>query len=109
MNNKERIYQAYVLIDPITNIPRYVGTKFVYYDHDLFKKVYNNPMQHNINQSKANGKGVNQIKDGKIIATYTSFSEAAKSLGNYNWRYAIAECCKGKRKKWKGFEWKSAV
>lgn len=83
--------------------------KFVYYDHDLFKKVYNNPMQHNINQSKANGKGVNQIKDGKIIATYTSFSEAAKSLGNYNWRYAIAECCKGKRKEWKGFEWKSAV
>lgn len=83
--------------------------KFIYYDHDLFKRIYDNYIHHNTNQSKVSGKGVNQIKDGKIIATYTSFSEAAKKLGNYNWRNAIAECCKGKRKEWKGFEWKSAV
>ena len=54
--------------------------KFIYYDHDLFKRIYDNYIHHNTNQSKVSGKEVNQIKDGKIIATYKSFSEAAKNL-----------------------------
>lgn len=83
---------------------------YVYFDQELFDKVYNSNIKHNKALTKAKGIAVKQYdKNNNLINTYSSYSDAATQLGNYNWRGKIKECCDGKRKEWKGYIWKAAV
>lgn len=51
--------------------------------------------------------GIGQYKDGVLLNTFSSQSEALRFLGlNGNSRGGIRECLKGKRLEYKGFQWR---
>lgn len=52
---------------------------------------------------------IEKIKDGKVIATYDLISEAEREFPeNPSAHSAISACCRGKRKSYKGFQWRYA-
>ena len=53
--------------------------------------------------AKALSKQVGAFKNGEIVMTFPSLSEARRNGFNFG---NISECCNGKRKTHKGFEWR---
>ena len=50
-----------------------------------------------------NSRAVLQLKDGKIINSFDSLNEAARTTGAHH--SGISMCCNGKIKKHKGYQW----
>lgn len=76
----------------------------------VYKKDYgpNKDYHYHSNQFTHTKRKVAQYDlQGNLIAIYDSRLEAAKAVGAYSGNY-ITECCKGKRKIYKGFIWKDA-
>ena len=72
----------------------------------LYNLTYNDLHHRRNNMNNKKSKQVVQIKEGKVIATYPSINEAARTLkcnsGN------IVRCCKGEKKTAYGYQWRYA-
>lgn len=76
---------------------------YIYFDQNLYDSTFK--LDKTISTGNKNKIKIicENIETAEKIS-FDSYSEAAKYIGNYNWRSKIKECCENLRKDWQGYK-----